>query len=379
MCRLPDVTMSQLLLFKYRIPFRTPFHNANGIIHNREGFILGDGNRLWTEIAPLPGFSIEDMETVRSFLIDSHEVIQENFRHKTLDQLIKIGDINPDLSKLPSVRFGLSMLHEQQAALEQENPLYQYWSGSLADFNVECNAVCGLTHLAELMSQIEQFILDGYKTVKVKITGGGYGASKHILKICREFPDINFRFDANGMLSNAGTHNLLRVLQRCRDNGHLKNLEYIEEPLKWNNLQQVCDLRAYGIPIAADESARSANQVRQLSKYNAFDVLVIKPMLFGSFDEFKELLPMDHKIVLSSSFETAIGRKLLASMALFLNTYNRKAHGLATGHVLADDIGPGILPDAPVIIQKHEPGAGFTPDFNPISVSSQFIEIDHIV
>lgn len=377
-CKL-TVLMSKLHLFSYRIPFRKPFRNAARIFYYREGFIMGDGNRIWTEIAPLPGFSTDNLQDVWTCLKNNHSAIQDHFNNRTLSRYLRENTTSTELKRLPSIAFGLSLLHEQQAACDRNISLFQHWSGKKSDSGIKCNAVCGLSDLPEVLSQIDEFSSKGYETIKLKIPGNAGEAESYILNICNKFPGVTFRFDANAKLSKTDAHKLLQKLGNHRAGGAVNNLEYIEEPVKWKTLQDIHDLRTYGIPVAADESARTAEQIRKITKTRAFDALVIKPMLTGSFEELKLIWKVSTATVISSSLETAIGRQLIANLALYLNHFINNTHGLATGHMLASDLGSNLIPDRPDISIPDLPGAGFSGDVTLKDQDSETIKIERII
>ncbi|MBP3193095.1 o-succinylbenzoate synthase [Natronogracilivirga saccharolytica] len=371
--------MSKLCLFSYRIPFRKPFQNAAGVINYREGFIMGDGNRIWTEIAPLPGFSSDNLQDAWAFLKNNHPAIQDHFNNRTLSRYLREKNTSTGLKKLPSVAFGLSLLHEQQAACDRKMSLFQHWTGEKTDSGIKCNAVCGLSDLPDVLSQIYEFSSNGYETIKLKIPGDAAEAESYILNICDKFPGVTFRFDANAMLSRTDTHKLLQKLGKHLAGGALDNLEYIEEPIKWKKLQDIHDLKTYGIAIAADESVRSAEAIRKIAKSGAFDAFVIKPMIAGPFDELKMIWQNSTTTVISSSLETAIGRQLLANLSLYLNHFRNNTHGLATGHMLASDLGSNLMPDRPEISIPDLPGAGFSGIVTLEEQNSETIKIERIL
>jgi o-succinylbenzoate synthase len=341
-----------LVLYRYAIPFRKPFSTAAGNIVKREGFLLGDGQGIWTEMAPLPGFSVESLEETGAFLTEHRERIRSDFQNHSLDQLLEDPSLQPLLTRLPSVRFGLSMLSEQQKAMAADLPLYGYWKNLLfpktarnlvspVEGYVRCNALVGILE-PEKREQVLRFRKEcGFRVVKVKIPANPDEAFKVMRDTCRAFPDMMFRFDANRSFSPDQCSSLFQRLQEEQKmDGWPRNIAYVEEPLAEPDPETISALQPYGIPLAFDESVRSPGDVRALESHAAIKHVVIKPMLFGSLQELKSAMRSRLTVVISSTFETAVGRRLLAHLAFVCSMKRETDHGLDTGSMLQDDFSP---------------------------------------
>lgn len=334
-----------LVLTRYSIPFRTPFHYATGTIEAREGFILGNGRDIWSEVAPLPGFSEESIEDTGSFLKNNWNSIVQHFQKSTLGKFLVDDDKKTELEHFPSLRFGLSMLDEQQKAVAAGLPLYSFWRNKWfsnpaeAKKYVYCNALAHDETIGELAHSIHLLKETGFRTVKIKLPADADLAYEIITETCTRFPDIIFRYDANRAFSLPVAKELFKKLQSglgADQSGN--NIQYIEEPLSTPDIQSFSELRDFGISVAADESARTSAEVNSLTQSESVDFLVIKPMLFGSFSEMEVLIQNNISVTVSSVFETAVGRTLLAHIAALFNTNRETDHGLATGPFLVHDV-----------------------------------------
>ncbi|TVQ73063.1 MAG: o-succinylbenzoate synthase [Balneolaceae bacterium] len=369
----PTMKHPTLKLYRYTIPLRKPFHVAKGEISEREGFVLGDGHDIWSEIAPLPGFSSESTEDAGTFLTENAKRIHSAYRDRSLDQLLLDDAMQPELSRLPSVRFGLSMLSEQQKARTAEQPLYVYWKNLYysprsrrnrivpVEGYVRCNALAGIMDIKSLHQLIRYRKECGFRTVKVKIPADPDDAFEIIQEICPAFPEMVFRFDANRAFSLSEAEHLFQQMQNAQTRGDLPgNIAYIEEPLADPDPGSLSQLQACGIPVAADESVRSPADIQQLESGNSVKQLIIKPMLFGSFPELETAFRSKLAVTISSSIETAIGRRLLAHIAVLYNMKGMIDHGLDTGSLLQMDF---TSPESgPHIRLGNKTGLGFTPD-----------------
>ncbi|MEX0680879.1 MAG: enolase C-terminal domain-like protein [Balneolales bacterium] len=413
---------NKLKLYRYSIPFQKPFRTAVSVFRRREGFILGDGDALWTEIAPLPGYSIETTDQVGSLLTQHHKEIEHHFNGQTLDEYLSSETCPELLSLFPSIKFGLSMLSEQQKALLEGVPLYKYWinfshgpgqKSSAKTFTtkdsslqqpsrdktntvVQCNAIAGRKKRTALLQEIRVFLDAGFSTIKIKLPPQPEEALSLIKSVCIRFPQLMFRFDANGTFSLEQAAWLLKQIRTYQHPpAHLHNIDYIEEPAGNISPEEFAALhRLSPVRLAADESARTPYQARTLLNHHAVDVIVLKPMLFGSFLEMAnlrdafgstltrdisdsdspsspQLIPAEITITVSSSIETGIGRALLAHLACFLDTSGMTHHGLATGKLLNGDIAPNNHSHrtsasdnhaSPVYPLSSQAGIGIRPD-----------------
>ena len=91
------------------------------------------------------------------------------------------------------------------------------------------------------------------------------------------------------------------------------NIEYIEQPIKKNNFEDLLELRFHSdIPIALDESIDSVQSINHALSINCGDIFIIKPQSIGSFSEIKkavQLVKSANKIpIITSSLEGIIGR-----------------------------------------------------------------------
>ncbi len=391
----------QLTLIHYKIPFRSPFRTAKGDFRIREGFILDDGWNFRTEVAPLPGFSEESLDEVTYFLQKNNQAIWHHFDRSTLEAFLADKSTVTSLFRMPSVRFGLSMLAEQQMAVDAGLPLYAWWirrytptsakddniissqraSGSSyrsirSDLShrtippVRSNAVIGLHDPATLLHAIARHKRAGYTTIKVKLPSEWQQAFSLITEVCREYPRLKFRFDANGAFTESDAHRLLRLLEaEHHASGIAGNIDYLEEPLDRSNMAALARLRQYDIRIAVDESVRTPDDLQNLLDHDAADVLVLKPMLFGTMSEMETVWAAAGDriaVTVSSSLESVVGRTLLAHLSAFVNSLWPTDHGIATGDLFDADLPyderaghPG-----PTITLPPDYGIGLRPNFH---------------
>ena len=327
-----------LKLYTYSLPFVSPFINSGNTFTHREGIIISfehSGVTSYGEIAPLPGFSEFQLETIISILKLNKDVLQNALIQNEFEQYFHVlGQIH----NIPSLKFGLDTLYHDYQAKKAGLPLVKYLFNDDFSPKVNVNATLGINTIENTINQAQELTHLGYNTFKLKV-GEDFEKEYEILERLRSsFPEIKIRIDAN----QSWTYDqALENLQRCKHLG----IEYCEEPLQANEKKTLTDLKSIThFNFAADESFRNKIDALQLIEQNAVEVFILKPMMFGSFSEInvtKQLVAShDISVVFTTSLESIIGRTMTTILALGLGA-KKHAHGLATGSLLKYDIGKG--------------------------------------
>lgn len=318
--------------YPYKLPFKRTFKTAAGSFDHRTGLFLElsvEGRSIWSEVAPLPGFSLESVEEVRSWLDRHGRKLVSRF-----DQTSNIDTTDELQSAPPSVQFGLSALFHLHQAERRKMPLFRYLNPK-ASHTLPVNATLGMTNLDNALKQVSEFYRQGYRTVKIK-TGRDIDAEAELLEqINKTFPELTLRLDANRAWElDQAVSNLNRLAAFSP--------EYCEEPLFNPDSDSLARLREQvEIPIAADESIRKPEEAHNLISNNSVDVLILKPMLLGSVSTIRDITRFagDHHVpcIFTTSLEAGIGRFLTGHLAAALGSPDH-ASGLATGSLLEKDV-----------------------------------------
>lgn len=186
----------------------------------------------------------------------------------------------------------------------------------------------------------------GFRTFKVKVGFGQEEDFKRVSELRKLFPDATLRLDANAKWSVEEAESILPKLANF-------NIEYIEQPVSVDNLTVFgAKLADFGIPIAADESMRSLDDLHRIIESKAASVLILKPMLIGSFANLLKIRSVADaaglKTVVTTSLEAGIGRRITALLTSALFSANH-AHGLATGSMFTND----VLDDTELVYDGH--------------------------
>lgn len=260
--------VSGLRCYSYRLPL------AGGGV--REGILLRDGIR-WADAAPLPGWSRESLDDVRSFLARGG-----------------------GFDKAPaSLRCAWEALHADWAPTVNKVPLSALLVGTEQ----------------EILAGASRAYREGCRCLKIKTSGVELDRLPVLLgKISREVDGAcKFRLDPNRSWSFDETLRLADKLERLP-------VEYLEEPLaKASDLPDVISRCA--CPIALDETLREIPP-EGLGRYQGAAALVLKPTLMGGFERCLEFAGEGARLgmvpVVSAAFESGVGIHALGRFAASL-------------------------------------------------------------
>jgi o-succinylbenzoate synthase len=130
------------------------------------------------------------------------------------------------------------------------------------------------------LEMVADHVQQGYKRVKLKIKPGW--DVQHVTAVRSSFPNINLTVDANSAYSLAET----RVFQSLDE----LQLDYIEQPLAWNDIHDHAKLQAMIVtPLCLDESISSAQDARKALESKACRVINIKVGRVGGHLEARKI------------------------------------------------------------------------------------------
>lgn len=193
----------------------------------------------------------------------------------------------------------------------------------------------------------------GCTTVKVKVAESGQDLAQDVARVAavRDVlgPSGHVRVDANGAWDVATAALALDRLDRY-------DLQYAEQPCA--TLEELGDLRGRtSVPIAVDESIRTAEDPARVMAVGAADVLVLKVQPLGGVRRALEVAEaVGLPVVVSSALETSVGLAAGLAFAAALPELPY-ACGLGTGSLLgADLVVDPLLPiDGVLQVRRPEP------------------------
>jgi len=189
-------------------------------------------------------------------------------------------------------------------------------------------------------------------TAKVKVADPGEGLPEDEARVeaVRDAlgPSGKLRVDANGAWTVDEAKKAIKSLDRY-------DLEYVEQPVA--TLQEMADLRrSVDVPLAADESVRTAEDPLRVAGLEAADIVVLKVQPLGGVRRALDVagaagLPC----VVSSALETSVGIAAGLALAASLPTLPY-ACGLGTVDLLEGDVTTESLVAVDGAIPVRRPG-----------------------
>jgi O-succinylbenzoate synthase len=183
----------------------------------------------------------------------------------------------------------------------------------------------------------------GCATAKVKVADPGTALADDLARVeaVRDAlgPSGRLRVDANGAWDVDTAVTSIAELDRAAG-----GLEYVEQPCA--TVEELADVRRkVGVPIAADESIRRAEDPYRVRDLEAADVAVLKVQPLGGVRACLRIAEdIAMPVVVSSALETSLGLAAGVALAAALPALDH-ACGLATRSMLTADVAtPELVP-----------------------------------
>jgi len=315
----------------YELKFKQPFKTAKAYYDYRNGTIIKifiDNLIGLGEVAPLTGFHQESLLECYYNLEAINQAVN-NIDEMTAEELFDIFKLHADGE--PSLLFGLQTALFDVLSQKSEMPLNKYLNNNSSNA-ININGIHGV-HGPD----------NNFKIMKIKLGYNNiYDDIENMEKISSLYDvDTQFRIDVNGQLD------LTKAIRFCKSMEKF-NIEYIEQPLPKDELEDLSELRMHtDIPIAVDESLDSIKSAKKIIDSQAADVFVVKPMIIGDYNIISDIINLAHhndiKCIITNMLDGAINRMACIHIASSNNIKN--ACGLS-----ADDLFESNIYQTPKII-----------------------------
>jgi O-succinylbenzoate synthase len=311
--------IAEMELYRFALPLAKPLDVEGARLTERSGIVIKlsdeSGRTGLGEAAPLPGVSIESLQTVESQLLTLRHALSGE---KVPDNLEELSGAFDDwlgrFEPAPSVRFGWETAVLNLIAVNRGLPLRAVISDSYRDDVAVNGLLSGTT--AEVLDKAERLQQAGYRAVKLKVGRAPLDDEIELVFRVRERlgDAVALRLDANRAWNVDDALNFLGSVAPC-------GIDYIEEPCRdYNELQTLCRRADLPVPVALDESLAQLSP-EELQPLPHLKAVILKPTLlgmeramrFGRKALFAGIIP-----VVSSSFESSLGLKALAELAAVL-------------------------------------------------------------
>ncbi len=338
------MTIASLERYRYTLPLTEPLSLGGAPLAERHGLLLhltlDSGADGWGEAAPLPGFSVETLDEA----VDQARRLGNRWEGETLtgEGPRAIVRALPIPDSLPaSVRFGgESAVVEALAAAQGIAPARLLGADRPS---VALNALVRAGDADTLADQGRRLRADGYQAVKLKVGRTDVSTDVERVRALRRGlgPDVELRLDANRAWSVEDAEAFLSGISDCP-------FAYIEEPVS-DPEHLPALVEATGCPVAIDETTRERS--REVLGAWPLRAVVLKPTLLGGMHRMWawEAAARDHGVrpVLSASYETGVGTRMLAAVAA---TLSEAPAGLSPYTRLAADVlAPRLSMDGPTV------------------------------
>ena len=294
----------EVAVAKHRLFFKTPSRTSREVL-------IG-------ECAVFPGLSCDWTPDYERVL---HEVCCDIKNSET-----------PDLSQLPSIKFGV------ESAMAQFQDVYSDWRQGRCTITI--NGLVWMGSEQEMMQRVSEKIEQGFRCIKLKIGGIDFNREIAILRSIRSnfsADIVELRLDANGSFLR---HEALQKLDELAQ----FQIHSIEQPIKqglWRDMNEICSKSP--IPIALDEELIGLNICSD--KERMLDTVVpqyiiLKPTLCGGLSGSDEWIRLARQRNIgwwaTSALESNVG---LDSIANWVSAYHpNMPQGLGTGELYTNNI-----------------------------------------
>ena len=193
-----------------------------------------------------------------------------------------LGTIN-DAIRMPNLLLaGLEMALWDIAGQAAGRPLYQLWGGAVREYVDYFGFVQGDT-AEELAASAKTLQAEKFSVIYLKIGRGEKSDLRNVQAVRSALgPGMKLRVDANGAWDVFTAKNMIRKLAEF-------DLEFIEQPVDCRSLAALKQVKdASPIPIAVDQGAYSLEEVYEVCRTQAADVLVLSPHETGGGSNFKK-------------------------------------------------------------------------------------------
>lgn len=332
------MTLKNIKYVQFRTGLKRPFTSAGIILGERKGFYLfvedNNGNQFVGEVSPFPGLSNESLEEAErdiQFIINSFQGRQiDNDFFKEVDSIY-------DKPVVPSVRFGFEQaLLNFLFSTNQIQTIFHRKPNSI----IPVNALIDLVDPERAIRQSKDLVQSGYNTIKIKVGRPDFSEDLRIIDFIRkELPgNLDLRLDANGSWD---PDTAFENLNKLRD----YNIQYVEDPCRHFDCMLKVS-KALNVPVAPDSPIKSCDELKNVIENGHFIFIVVKPMITGSiFRLIEQIKFADQKnvnLIISSSFETSIGRSMLVLLSSLVQ--HNHAHGLSTADYIEKSPVPEYYP-----------------------------------
>lgn len=332
----------------YRIPLRSAFITAHGLLSHRSGAIVrvstDTGHVGYGEIAPLPTHGGADLAEA----LDALSNLASELRGRAIRDILRFLEGQNQEGQLPaalSCGLEIALLDVigqvsgrcMADVLAYDYP-YEQAGGPLfaPRTRIPVNAVVSGETGTIVVARAQAAVAAGFACLKLKVIEASQDTIERVAAVRAAIgPEPRLRLDAN---EGWNFEQACWMLTQCAP----YDIQYIEQPLAAGDLEGMARLRRLSpIPLAADEALSGQSSVCRVLAAEAADVLILKPQLVGGLHTCRQIIRQASrrqvKCVITSALEAGIGVAAALHLAAAVPEVTM-ACGLATLDLLEDDL-----------------------------------------
>ncbi|XP_071716946.1 L-Ala-D/L-amino acid epimerase-like isoform X2 [Rutidosis leptorrhynchoides] len=259
-------------------PFTIATSRLNGVENVAIRVELSNGCCGWGESPVLPFVTAEDQNTALTKANEACEFLKKSQAMSLGHLLNDIGQLLPG-HQFASVRAGVEMAVIDAVATSISTPLWRFFGG--VSNTITTDITIPIVSPAEASELASKYYKQGFKTLKLKV-GKDLNADIEVLQAIRNaHPHCVFILDANEGYTSSEAIQVLEKLHEMEVTPIL-----FEQPVHrddWEGLGHVTRVAKskFGVSVAADESCRSLDDVKEIAKRKLADVINIKVAKVG--------------------------------------------------------------------------------------------------
>jgi o-succinylbenzoate synthase len=354
------VKLARARVVPVELPLRAPLLTARGALHARASAVVAleseDGAVGFGEATPpwgdaTPGSLADEVARLCTALLG-----------------VGLAPLRAALARLdaivaaPAARFAVeTALFDLVARTRRGSLAAVLANGGAIRESVAVNALLRETAPEAAAAEALRARAQGFRTVKLKVGADGAARDRERLEAVRAAlgASVQIRADANGAWPVELAISVLRELEPVE-------LELVEQPVAARDVAGLARVRsAVLVPIAADESAAAPESVARVLALGAADALALKPAAIGGLRASLALAERARaagvRVYVTSGLDGALARAAALALAAALPD-PLPACGLATGALLAEDLGRGPEPKDGALEIPACPGLGVAVD-----------------
>ena len=299
----------------WTLPLVAPFviaarraHDARNVRVHVETEAGGGGVGASCPVGYVTGESVESVE-------DALMSVGPRFEGQATDRLQPLLTLAADLlHDAPAARAGLEMALYDAWARHWHQPLWQHFGGAFS--RVTTDLTIPLVSLEEAATLAQTAWAEGFRSLKIKVGDPeGYAADlARIEVIVRTVPGVRLRIDANQAFAPDEAVTFARALLATG-----ATIDLLEQPVAADDVAGLKYVRERaGMPVFADEAARTVREVQRLLREDAVDGVNVKLMksgIGGALEIIALCRASGKKLMLGCMLETGLGIAAAAQIA----------------------------------------------------------------